>query len=324
MDKENSISIIASISVKSLDEIKQFVKSWSIYLNSKIDLIVCVNDICGFINNYKYVKIVEFNDNKGMFEFRIQQKKYFAAKNSNSDYMLFIHERIIPDNVNFFTNLLGFIKSNDFDYFTFVIKNIDNSISLPKIYLDLSSNLKQDFFSYLTNLNKSRGCLFKSNSIPSINGAAFLLKKERINLLDNNYRWGEMEDLKLTFDLFSNNFQGLIYEDNFLLTKVFKPRLKETNKLVLFVHRVFKIIYFPLFLFSKINTVYSNINFQMNLALIHQKKNFFLIDLLHKPFHTTIYKNSLEKILTAFRSLDENIELKVERKFFGFIISINE
>ena len=133
-----------------------------------------------------------------------------------------------------------------------------------------------------------------------------------------------MEDKKLTFDLFKFNSKGLVYKNDLLLTNIFKPELKQTNKAVLYLHKVFKLVYFPFFLFPNINTVYSKINFQKEVFLLKRNNKIYLIDLLHKPFHTTIYKNSLEKTLTTFRSIDETIELRVEKNFLGYKISIDE
>lgn len=321
---EENISIIAAISVKSSEDIKKFVATWLMYLGSKVDLIVCVNSRYDYDEEVDYVKIVEFNDSRGMFKYNIQQKKYFAAKYSTSEFLFFIHDRIIINNANFFLDLLEFLKSERPDYLSFLIKNVDGTDSLPKLYMDLNSELESDFYLYLINLRKSRGCIFGNNNVPSINGAAFLLNKNQIKLLDNNYRWGEMEDQKLTFDLFVSKCNGQVYINDFLLTKAYKPELKDPDYYILFAHNLVKLFYSPFFMLYGFKTVYSRINYKKELDCLKRMKSMKIIDFLHKPFHTTIYDNSLEKILTSFRSIEEEIELKVEKKFWGYKITIDE
>jgi hypothetical protein len=318
------LSIVASISVKGQECISEFINYWSQFLSSEIDLIICVNNSFSFKNTNPYVKVVEYSDNNGMFKFKIQQKKYFAVINNNSNYCLFIHERIVPNDHYFFASLIQKLLQENPDYVAFTIKNLDLSTSLPELYLDLNSDIDNDFYNYLIGLNNSRGCVFNNNKIPAVNGAAFLLSKNYLHLLNNNFRWGEMEDLKLSFDLFKRNLKGLFFNQSFLVSKVYKPGLRNTDKFILLIHYLFKFFYLFFIPFPKIISVYSNIDYLDLIELLKSKKRFVLIDLLHKPFHTSIYKNSLEKVFTTLRSLDESLELKYEITPLGYKISLDD
>lgn len=325
MENKSLISVIATISVKNLIEINDFIDSWRVYLDDNIELIVCVNNLYRFNQKIKKVKVVEFPDNRGMFQFKIQQKKYFAGKQSSSDFLFFIHDRITPKDFLFFSKLKKYLKLNKPDYLTFIIKNTDGSNSLSPIYMDMNSVLNTSFYSYLNNLKFSRGCVFSKNHVPSINGGAFLISKDSLNYINNNYSWGEMEDQKLTFDLFLNSKKGYVFTDDFLLTKVYKPsNLKRPSNTVLILHFLIRLVYYKIRLLTNYITIYSNIDYKEELFKLKKNKELKLIDFSHKPFHTTIYLNSLEKILTCFRSIDCHIDVIIEKKIWGYLIKINE
>ena len=191
--------------------------------------------------------------------------------------------------------------------------------------MDMNSDLTTSFYSYLNNLKFSRGCITTKNHFPSINGGVFLLSKDSLNFINNNYSWGEMEDQKLTFDLFLNSKKGSVFNDDFLLTKTYKPsNLERPSKTAVFLHFLIRLAYYKIRILTNYVTIYSNIDYKEQLNKLKKNKELKLIDFSHKPFHTTIYLNSLEKILTCFRSIDSHVDVIIEKKIWGYLIKINE
>ena len=95
-----------------------------------------------------------------------------------------------------------------------------------------------------------------------------------------------------------------MFTDDFLLTKVYKPsNLKRPSNTVLILHFLIRLVYYKIRLLTNYITIYSNIDYKEELFKLKKNKELKLIDFSHKPFHTTIYLNSLEKFLHALGPL---------------------
>ena len=123
-------------------------------------------------------------------------------------------------------------------------------------------------------------------------GVHFLSQKDSLNYINNNYSWGEMEDQKLTFDLFLNSKKGYVFTDDFLLTKVYKPsNLKRPSNTVLILHFLIRLVYYKIRLLTNYITIYSNIDYKEELFKLKKNKELKLIDFSHKPIsHNNISK----------------------------------
>lgn len=266
-----------------------------------------------------YDEIINKEKNEMKF-FSINQKKFFATQNVNTEYIFLVHDRLFPSE-DFKKTVEKRLTRSEPDFGSCDIVNISGEISVTELRLKkniLNLSLTDALFI------ESRLVCNKNNKLSSdkiaINGGAFFIKTTLSKLLTRPMKWSQMEDDILSFDLM--NYNGIWIEDTNLITKDLKGNI---NKQYGFSLKVKYLIYYLVCLILKytvkltrnkykIYTISENIS---DFNLLNQ--NFILIDPLHRMYDTNLFKSTLEKVMTRMNVLSNGyLPIKILKTKLGW------
>lgn len=320
------VVVITSGLNKNLDFV---INEWERFFQLGVNLFLCGPEkLLG--KSFPIDSIIHYDENvrNGCF-FNINKKKHTALKTVKFEYSLVVHDRFYPAN-DFKYIFNDFLLVNNPDFGGLDIYNVDGTLSLTELRLKkycLDNHLSES----LNKKGRLVTCvsdLTASNRI-GINGGAFFINNKSISILNRPFRWSEMEDDVMSFDLqlqkglwFSTSNLFTIVQKNIPFQSDFK-NYKLTLKYYFYgifcslLSKLLNICYFKKSFFVSVSS-------KFDLNILDDKSHFFIVDPIHKFYSAEHLISAPEKVLCRLRANNIDIDISVKSNLLGWEFSFYE